>query len=225
MEPIGSAVGQECGKGKAAMGCRSWSKKAENGIKAGFQRELEKGIQKLLPGTYIVANPHINSKIRVWKKEYSALSDLLSRSGIGWNSTTSMIKVDDEGEWDASRRVTESTNKRFALQIVAVLCPLLEIFGKDMTIGENAVDLIDLVNELVREGQDEEGETGDGYVPFASEAHDDVVDTGVCLPIKAGIDSNSGQANKQLNNIMSRIVGLKVPYKLKVCDELVQNEK
>ncbi|KAL8531037.1 hypothetical protein ACS0TY_007884 [Phlomoides rotata] len=42
-----------------------------------------------------------------------------------------------------------------------------------------------------------------------------------------GIDSNSGQANdnKQLNNIMSRIAGLKMPDKLKVCDELVQNEK
>ncbi|KAL8486572.1 hypothetical protein ACS0TY_023306 [Phlomoides rotata] len=254
MEPLGNAVGQECGKVKATRGRRSWTKveedalirclsdivndgwKAENGFRAGFQRELEKGIQKLLPGTDIVANPHINSKIHVWKKEYSALSDLLSRSGIGWNSTTSMIEVDDEEAWDASRRADPQI-KGLRYKSWPYYSHWLEIFGKDMATGENAVDPIDLVNELVREGQEADGETGDGYVPFASEAHDDVVDTGVCLPTKAGvksvcngkkrIGSNSGQAsdNKQLNNIMSRIVGLKVRDKLKVCDELIQNEK
>ncbi|KAL8521082.1 hypothetical protein ACS0TY_011577 [Phlomoides rotata] len=59
---------------------------------------------KLLPGTDIIANPHINSKIHIWKKEYSALSDLLSKSGIGWNSTTSMIDVEDESVWDSCKR-------------------------------------------------------------------------------------------------------------------------
>ncbi|KAL8503744.1 hypothetical protein ACS0TY_022457 [Phlomoides rotata] len=57
------------GKGKATRGRCSWSKieedeliqclydivsdgwKADNGFKAGFQRELEKGMRKLLPGT------------------------------------------------------------------------------------------------------------------------------------------------------------------------------
>ncbi|KAL8463401.1 hypothetical protein ACS0TY_034164 [Phlomoides rotata] len=57
--------------------------KADNGFKAGFQRELEKGMKRLLPGTDICATPHINSKIHVWKKEYGTLSDLLSKSGIG----------------------------------------------------------------------------------------------------------------------------------------------
>ncbi|KAL8478114.1 hypothetical protein ACS0TY_030125 [Phlomoides rotata] len=61
-------------------------------------------MRKRLPGTDIVVNPHINSKIHVSKKEYSALSDILSKSGIGWNSTTSMIEVEDEGVWDASKR-------------------------------------------------------------------------------------------------------------------------
>ncbi|KAL8493375.1 hypothetical protein ACS0TY_024549 [Phlomoides rotata] len=57
--------------------------KAENGFKAGFQRELEKGMRKILPSTDIVVSPHINSKIHVWKKKYSALSDVMSKSGIG----------------------------------------------------------------------------------------------------------------------------------------------
>ncbi|KAL8456950.1 hypothetical protein ACS0TY_034975 [Phlomoides rotata] len=225
MEPLGNAVKQEGERGKTTRGRRLWSKveedalikclfdiindgwKAENGFKVGFQRELKKGMHKLLPGTDIVANPHINSKIHVWK-EYSTLSDLFSKSGIGWNSTTSMIEVDDEWVWDASRR-------------------WLEIFGKVGVTSENMVDPINLVNDLVRDGQEPEGETGDGYIPFPLKARDDEEDTSVCLPTKSGISSNSGQVNenKQLNDIMSRIVGLKVPDKLKVCDELVQNAK
>ncbi|KAL8461845.1 hypothetical protein ACS0TY_033075 [Phlomoides rotata] len=75
--------------------------KADNGFKAGFQRELEKGMRKLLPGTDLVEKPHISSKIHVWKKEYRSLSDLLSKSGIGWNSTTQTIDVMDETVWTA----------------------------------------------------------------------------------------------------------------------------
>ncbi|KAL8496999.1 hypothetical protein ACS0TY_020617 [Phlomoides rotata] len=62
-------------------------------------------MRRLLPDTDIVANPHINSKIHVWKKEYGALSDLLSKSGIGWNSTTNTIDVLDETVWDAQKRI------------------------------------------------------------------------------------------------------------------------
>ncbi|KAL8521148.1 hypothetical protein ACS0TY_011627 [Phlomoides rotata] len=101
-------------KGKASRGRRTWLKieedaliqcltdivnngwKAGNGFKSGFQRELKKGIKKLLPGTDLVVNPHIKSKIHVWKKEHGSLFDLFSKSGIGWNCTTNTIDVLDE---------------------------------------------------------------------------------------------------------------------------------
>ncbi|KAL8513992.1 hypothetical protein ACS0TY_013198 [Phlomoides rotata] len=78
--------------------------KVDNGFKAGFQREREKGMKKLLPGTDLVANPHINSKIHVWMKDYSALSDLLSKSGIGWNDSTHTIDVFNEDVWEAKKK-------------------------------------------------------------------------------------------------------------------------
>ncbi|KAL8477540.1 hypothetical protein ACS0TY_029724 [Phlomoides rotata] len=62
-------------------------------------------MKKLLPSTDISATPHINSKIHVWKKEYGALSDLLTKSGIGWNSSTCMLYIIDESVWDAQKRV------------------------------------------------------------------------------------------------------------------------
>ncbi|KAL8463272.1 hypothetical protein ACS0TY_034062 [Phlomoides rotata] len=90
MDGGGNVGGVEIEKGKASRGRRSWTKieedtlvqclttivndgwKAENGFKAGFQRELEKLMRKLLPGTDILATPHINYKIHVWKKEYDS---------------------------------------------------------------------------------------------------------------------------------------------------------
>ncbi|KAL8497892.1 hypothetical protein ACS0TY_021298 [Phlomoides rotata] len=119
-------AGMEAEKGKVTRGRRSWTKveedaliqclvgivndgwKADNGFKAGFQRELEKGMRKLIPGTDLVANPHINSKIHVWKKEYGNLSDLLGKSGIGWNSTTCTLDIVDESVWDALKRVDQT---------------------------------------------------------------------------------------------------------------------
>ncbi|KAL8470542.1 hypothetical protein ACS0TY_033185 [Phlomoides rotata] len=118
----GNPMGHDGDRAKSVRGRRSWSKieedvlvlcltniviegwKSENEFKAGFLRELEKAMRKIIPQTDLLATPHINSKIHVWKKEYGALSDLLSKSGIGWNSTTSMIEIEDESVWDSCRR-------------------------------------------------------------------------------------------------------------------------
>ncbi|KAL8492843.1 hypothetical protein ACS0TY_024151 [Phlomoides rotata] len=190
MDQFGNQAGQGVERVKVSRGRRSWSKteedalilcltnvvlegwKSENGFKAGFQRELEKGIRKIIPATDIVANLHINSKIHIWKKEYGALSDLLSKSGIGWNSTTSMLEVEDEGVWESCKR-------------------WIEIFGKDRATGENDVDPIDIINELYRDGLDNEGDTGDKYVPLTpdnmNDTEDEIAEKPVDLTPKAFI--------------------------------------
>ncbi|KAL8495979.1 hypothetical protein ACS0TY_019917 [Phlomoides rotata] len=83
MDCAGTHTGQDGDMVKFVRGRRSWSKieedalimcltnvviegwKSENGFKVGFQQELEKAMRRILPGTNIVANPHINSKIHV----------------------------------------------------------------------------------------------------------------------------------------------------------------
>ncbi|KAL8499487.1 hypothetical protein ACS0TY_022440 [Phlomoides rotata] len=238
--------------------------KSENGFKAGFQRELEKGMRKILPGTEIIVNPYINSKIHVWKKEYGVLSDLLSKSGIGWNSTTSMIEVEDEGVWDiyiwADQRVKGLRYKTWSYYLQWIYN-----FGKDRATGENVVDHIDLANELYRNGMDQEWETREKYVPLTPYGMQDIKDNNkkpidsklktmskgkkikCCDPnmtmlvdsleefmknsknamtdLSAGVEKGtvSSNENKQLNDIMKGIIGLKVSDKLKVCNELVQN--
>ncbi|KAL8465035.1 hypothetical protein ACS0TY_034494 [Phlomoides rotata] len=123
MDCAGNPTGHGGDRAKSVRGRRSWSKieedalvlcltniviegwKSENGFKAEFLRELEKAMRKIIPQTDLLATPHTNSKIHVWKKEYGVLSDLLSKSGIGWNPTTSMIEIEDESVWDSCRRV------------------------------------------------------------------------------------------------------------------------
>ncbi|KAL8524457.1 hypothetical protein ACS0TY_014153 [Phlomoides rotata] len=71
-------------------------------------------------------------------KEYGTLSDLLSKSGIGWNSTTSMINVEDESVWEDCRRADPSL-KGFHHKTWPYYTQWIEIFGKDRATGENAV--------------------------------------------------------------------------------------
>ncbi|KAL8543568.1 hypothetical protein ACS0TY_004216 [Phlomoides rotata] len=168
---------QDRDRGKATKGLRTWSRieedalvqcltdimndgwKVNNSFRCGFQRELEKGMQRLLPDTDIVANPYINSKIHVWKKEYGALSDLLSKSGIGWNSTTNTIDVLDETVWDAQKRIDPKVVS-IRHKSWSYYESWLDIFGKDRATEEHVADPIDIVNELMMTETEEEGEAG-----------------------------------------------------------------
>ena len=55
-----------------------------NTFRSGYLQVLEGKIIKALPGTDLRATPHIESKIKKWKKVYNSLFSLLSLSGIGW---------------------------------------------------------------------------------------------------------------------------------------------
>ncbi|KAL8541013.1 hypothetical protein ACS0TY_002338 [Phlomoides rotata] len=183
MDSAGKHLGLDGERTKTVRGRRSWSKieedalilcltnliiegwKSDNGFKVGFLRELEKGMRKIIPTTDILATPHINSKIHVWKKKYGALSDLLNKSGIGWNSTTSMIEIEDEGVWDSCKRADPYV-KGLRYKTWPYYPHWIDIFGKDRATGEHAVDPIDIINNLYKDGVDQEGDPTQRYVPL-----------------------------------------------------------
>ncbi|KAL8544000.1 hypothetical protein ACS0TY_004521 [Phlomoides rotata] len=170
------------------------------------------------------------------KKEYDALSDLLSKSGIGWNSTTSMIEIEDENVWDSCKRADPHV-KGIQYKTWPYYPQWIEIFGKDRATGENIADPIDIINELYRSGMDQEGDLKERCVPltpgglekdenYMSKPTDpkrDAMPRAVVVTGDKG--SVSSNENRQLNESMKGIDGLKVSDKLKVCDELVQNSK
>ncbi|KAL8528287.1 hypothetical protein ACS0TY_005914 [Phlomoides rotata] len=160
IEPHAPGTGNDVFKGKASKGRRSWSRveedalisclidivndgwKADNSFKAGFQRELEKRMLKIFPGTDLVANPHINSKIH---------ADPQVR-GIHFKSWPFYSK------W-------------------------LDIFGKDRATGENAMDPIDLVNDLLRnDNQEQDGDNEDKYNSINPTRVNDEENNSVCMP-------------------------------------------
>lgn len=73
--------------------------KCDNGFRSGYLGVLEKAMAHRFPGTDLKGDPHIQSKIHVWRKTYGTLNTLLSRSGIGWNDLTNTIDVGDDQVW------------------------------------------------------------------------------------------------------------------------------
>ncbi|KAL8470002.1 hypothetical protein ACS0TY_032755 [Phlomoides rotata] len=251
-------AGMEAEKGKVTRGRRSWTKveedaliqclvgivndgwKADNGFKAGFQRELEKGMRKLIPGTDILANPHINSKIHVWKKSMEICLICWERVELG-----------------GIPQLTPLTSLMRA-------CGML----KRGATGENARDPADIVDDIHQSGMENQGETGEKLTPNVPETVEIDVTNSVCKPSgsidvgstkgkkrkmvdnetksfvetigsymkssdetfnnlaqRMGTEHDAKIARTSLNGVMNLIPGLLLEDKLKVSDELVQNTK
>ncbi|KAG8377702.1 hypothetical protein BUALT_Bualt08G0060300 [Buddleja alternifolia] len=56
--------------------------KVDNGFKSGYQNLLEQAMMQAFPSTTLKAEPHINSRITVWRKNYASISTMLTRSGF-----------------------------------------------------------------------------------------------------------------------------------------------
>ncbi|CAA0841292.1 Unknown protein, partial [Striga hermonthica] len=121
---------------------RGW--KCDNGFRNGYAIILEQHMHHMFPGTTIIAEPHITSKISVWKKNYGLLSEMLATSGFGWSETGNMITVREEDVWKdyikAHPKVKSMRYKPWPL-----FPDWMEIFGKDRATGEGAVGFTDAV--------------------------------------------------------------------------------
>ncbi|KAL8457041.1 hypothetical protein ACS0TY_035032 [Phlomoides rotata] len=71
--------------------------KTENGFKLGYLLKLEFEMLKKIPGTDLRANPHITSRITIWKKFHGSLQMMLNgNSGVGFNPTTGLLDYHDD---------------------------------------------------------------------------------------------------------------------------------
>lgn len=51
---------------------------------------------KNFPQSDIKAEPHITSKLHVWKKHYMMLTTMLMKSGLGWDESRNIVTVEDD---------------------------------------------------------------------------------------------------------------------------------
>ncbi|KAL8481050.1 hypothetical protein ACS0TY_027547 [Phlomoides rotata] len=131
--------------------------KTENGFKPGYLLKLESEMLKKILGTDLRANPHITSRITIWKKFHGSLQTTLNgNSGIGFNPTTGLLEYHDECWARIVKANPNATNIRYKSW------PLYddwnEAFGTDRANDRAVEDVVDAANGIRNECDPDLGE-------------------------------------------------------------------
>ncbi|KAF7807685.1 Myb/SANT-like DNA-binding domain protein [Senna tora] len=130
--------------------------KSDNGFKSGFARQLEKRLHEKLHGCDLRASPHIESRVKVLKKQYRAIADMLGpkASGFGWNDKDKMIIVEKDTikEWAKSHPDANGLYNK----PLPHYKDLDKVYGKDRATGEIAEDPVESVEAMEKEFQEQE---------------------------------------------------------------------
>ncbi|KAL8543644.1 hypothetical protein ACS0TY_004281 [Phlomoides rotata] len=105
---------------------------------------------ELIPGSDLKGEPHINSKIHVWKRHYVCLKNMLRISGVGLNCTTYHVDALPE-VWESQIKVDPFT-KSLKNKVFPLYAQWGEIFGNDRATGQNSQHYVDAVNETMHSG-------------------------------------------------------------------------
>ncbi|KZV32950.1 hypothetical protein F511_01461 [Dorcoceras hygrometricum] len=204
--------------------------KSENGFKAGYLTLLESAMHSAIPGTDLRGNPHINSKVHVWKKTYGTLVTLLGKSGVGWNDTEKTVEATDE-TWDVIIKVN-ITSIYYSVFYVSFHNPMLskqtdstfrsmrhkqwthyadwcEIFGSDRATGEHSQTFQNALIDVPKLNDDvpNQFQFGDTDACNTSVAEDDSVSETHTPSSKPNVATTSKKRKrKQLNEVDDAIV-------------------
>ncbi|PWA51283.1 hypothetical protein CTI12_AA465020 [Artemisia annua] len=124
---------------------------ADNGFKPGYEKAVQALLDVSLPNSGLKADPHIKSRLKTLKKNFSIVHDMLSgtgaTSGFGWDPEKCVLSAPDD-VWTAYLK-----DKKYAAPFRNKALPYYEklctIFGKDRATGSRAEDLGD--DEIVQE--------------------------------------------------------------------------
>ncbi|KAK4386215.1 hypothetical protein Sango_2492100 [Sesamum angolense] len=110
---------------------------------------LEQLLRKKCSKSGLKSDPNISSKIHVWKKTYACITDILVRSGFGWNKTTQMTVVLDE-VFHSYVKIGPFA-KTLSFKSFPYYLAWTEIFGKDRATGERTEDIYNASNNVSNE--------------------------------------------------------------------------
>ncbi|KAL5655583.1 hypothetical protein ACJX0J_034902, partial [Zea mays] len=123
--------------------------RSDGSFKNGYTSVLEARLAEKLPDSRISATPHIDSRLRYFKTKYSALEQMLNKSGFTWDPTKKMIQCEKQ------QYETHCKNNPDAKGLYGVSFPYYDelsmVYSKDMAIGEGAEDMTDVVQNLEEE--------------------------------------------------------------------------
>ena len=73
------------------------NRKGDNSFKNGYMNSLKDLINNELPNCGLKAFPHIESRIKHWSEKYSAMTEMSSTSGFGWDADKKMLQIEKKG--------------------------------------------------------------------------------------------------------------------------------
>nr|CAD1827961.1 unnamed protein product [Ananas comosus var. bracteatus] len=126
--------------------------KADNGtFRSGYLQQLEKWMHERLPGCQLKGVPHIESRFKLWKRQYNAISEMLGPavSGFGWNDAEKCI-ICEKTAFDASVK-SHPTAAGLRGKSFPYLEQLLVVFGKDRATGAGAESAADAARNIEEE--------------------------------------------------------------------------
>ncbi|MFQ6634337.1 hypothetical protein Gotur_010114, partial [Gossypium turneri] len=115
---------------------------ANRGFKTGYLNELEKMLEKALPNAMLKAKHNIESRIKVLKRDWSIMYDMLNRknnSGFGWDEHRQLVVAEDASHKEAGQ---------FRHRSFPYYDQLTAIYAKDRAIGKDAQTATDIIEQI-----------------------------------------------------------------------------
>ncbi|CAO2830328.1 unnamed protein product [Amaranthus hypochondriacus] len=118
--------------------------KGEGGFKNGYMSRLEELINGELPSCGLKAFPHIESRIKHWSEKYSALAEMLSTSGFGWDADKKMLQV-ERAVFDEWAKVHKKAKGLYGVPFPHYDI-VEEIYAKDKATGDQSESFVEAIN-------------------------------------------------------------------------------
>ncbi|XP_052489883.1 uncharacterized protein At2g29880-like [Gossypium raimondii] len=110
-------------------------------------------LQKVLPNAMLMAKPNIESRIRLLKREWSIVYDMLNgqnNSGFGWDEHRQLVVAED-AVWDSYLK-SHKEAAQFRNRTFPYYDQLTTIYARDRATGKDAQTAADVLEEINAEG-------------------------------------------------------------------------
>ncbi|PWA83322.1 hypothetical protein CTI12_AA169850 [Artemisia annua] len=166
---------------------------AENGFKPGYNQAVQNLLDISLPNSGLKADPHIKSRLKTWRTNFSIMHDTVlgsNTSGFGWDPEKCVLTAPDD-VWDSYLKSHPEATK-FRDKPFPLYHKLSTVFGKDRANGYRAIDLGD--DEVVSETQE----------TAPTDLEDEDIDAHVG-PSPKGADGKSNKRKRSKSDDLSRM--------------------